>query len=340
MNYDFNTLWFALVGVLFTGYVLLDGFDLGVGILHLFTKTDHDRRIMLNAIGPVWDGNEVWLVTGGGALFGAFPQVYATAFSAFYMPFTLLLVALIFRAVAIEFRSKSPSPRWRQFWDISFFLGSTCSAFLIGVAVANIVWGIPLNSQYEYTGNFLYFLSPYALWTGVTTVALFMMHGAIYIVLKTEGALQEQARHWVSKAMIFFLFSYLVFNSLSMMLVPHVQYTIENRPYIIFVMLLDALVVLSLPYWVKKRKEKQAFAASCLAIVLLMAVFGATMYPNLIVSYPGISNTLNIYNGSSTEATLSIMAIIAAIGVPLVLTYTACIYWLFRGKVKIGKESY
>ena len=340
MTYDLNTLWFILVGVLFTGYVVLDGFDLGVGALHLFTKTDTDRRLMLNAIGPVWDGNEVWLVTGGGALFGAFPHVYATAFSAFYMPFMLLLVSLIFRAVAIEFRSKSPSPRWRQFWDISFAAGSTLSAFLIGVAVANVVWGIPLDKDFEYTGNFVYFLSPYALWVGLTTVALFMMHGAIYIVLKTEGALQAQARKWVGRCMVFFLCTYLVFNVLSVALVPHVAYAMQTRPHIIGIMLLDILVVASLPYWVKKQKEACAFIASCVAIALLMLLFGTTMYPKMLVSYPGVANTLDIYNSASTPKTLGIMALMAAIGVPLVLTYTVCIYWVFRGKVALTKESY
>src|SRR6202789_2881512 len=154
MKFDLNTIWFSLVGVLFTGYAMLDGFDLGIGALHLFTKNDKERRIMLNAIGPVWDGNEVWLVTGGGALFAAFPNVYATVFSGFYLAFYLLLASLIFRAVAIEFRSKQPMFWWRQMWDIGFAGGSILSALLIGVALGNIAWGIPLDAQGEYAGTF------------------------------------------------------------------------------------------------------------------------------------------------------------------------------------------
>src|SRR5271154_2027303 len=185
MNFDLNTIWFILVGVLFTGYAILDGFDLGIGALHLFTKTDEERRIMLNTIGPVWDGNEVWLVTGGGALFAAFPEVYATVFSGFYLAFMLLLVALIFRAVAIEFRSKQPMKWWRDLWDVSFSVSSIVSSLLVGIAMGNIAWGIPLSGDHEYAGAFLGLLNPFPLMLGVTALALFMMHGSIYIVLKT-----------------------------------------------------------------------------------------------------------------------------------------------------------
>jgi cytochrome d ubiquinol oxidase subunit II len=186
MTSDLNSIWFILIGVLFTGYAILDGFDLGIGALHLFTKNDEERRIMLNSIGPVWDGNEVWLVTGGGALFAAFPNVYATAFSGFYLALMLLLAALIFRAVAIEFRSKRPERWWRQTWDIGFSAGSILSALLIGVALGNIAWGVPIGADGEFAGTFLGLLKPYPILIGVTTVALFMMHGAIYGVMKTE----------------------------------------------------------------------------------------------------------------------------------------------------------
>ena len=164
---DLNTVWFILIGVLFTGYAMLDGFDLGVGALHLFTKKDEERRIMINAIGPVWDGNEVWLVTGGGALFAAFPNVYATVFSGFYMAFVLLLVALIFRAVAIEFRSKQPMRWWRRMWDVGFSAGSIVSSLFIGIAMGNIAWGVPLDGHGEYAGTFLDLLHPYPLLLGI-----------------------------------------------------------------------------------------------------------------------------------------------------------------------------
>src|SRR5512136_2811273 len=189
---DLNAIWFVLIGALFVGYAMLDGFDLGVGALHLFAKTDQERRVMLNTIGPVWDGNEVWLVSGGGALFAAFPNVYATVFSGFYFVFVLLLVALIFRAVAIEFRSKQPMRWWRQMWDIGFSAGSLLSSFLIGVAMGNIAWGIPIDGRGEFAGTFWSLLGPYPLLLGVTTVALFMMHGALYALMKTEGALHDR----------------------------------------------------------------------------------------------------------------------------------------------------
>ena len=191
---DYNLLWFVLVGVLFAGYAMLDGFDLGVGALILRVKDDDERRVLYNAIGPVWDGNEVWLVSGGGALFAAFPPVYATVFSGFYLPFMLLLFALIFRAVAIEFRSKEPWRWWRRGWDFGFFAGSTTASLLIGVTMGNIVWGIPLDAKGEFAGTLLGLLHPYALLMGVTTVALFMMHGAIYLHMKTEGTLQARVR--------------------------------------------------------------------------------------------------------------------------------------------------
>jgi cytochrome d ubiquinol oxidase subunit II len=337
---DLNTLWFILVGVLFTGYIMLDGFDLGVGMLHLFTKTDEHRRLMLNAIGPVWDGNEVWLVTGGGALFGAFPEVYATAFSAFYLPFTLLVIALLFRGVSIEFRSKRPSPTWRRFWDWSFAMGSFGSSFLLGVTVANILWGVPLDATHTYTGGLKDFLHSYGLWGGLLSVALFMMHGSLYTVMKTEGALQAQARGWVTYTMIFFIVAFLIFNLMSVSFVPHIAYCIETKPYLIYVAGLACVAILSLPYWVYHEREGLGFLVSCLTIGLLMALFGLTLFPNMIVSYPGIEHTLHIHNAASTNATLKIMAIMAAMGVPLVLTYTACIYWIFRGKVVLGPNSY
>ena len=168
MNWDLNTTWFVLIGVLFAGYAILDGFDLGVGMLHLLTRTDTQRRLMLNSIGPVWDGNEVWLVTGGGALFAAFPNVYATLLSGLYLPAMLLLTALIFRAVSIEFRSKQTSPAWRSFWDGCFCLGSLLATLLLGVGVGNIAWGLPLNEQHEYVGGFWNLLHPYALLVALT----------------------------------------------------------------------------------------------------------------------------------------------------------------------------
>jgi cytochrome d ubiquinol oxidase subunit II len=341
MSLDLNTVWFALVGILFTGYVILDGFDLGVGVLHLFVaRSDSERRIHLNAIGPVWDGNEVWLVTGGGALFAAFPSVYATVFSGFYLAFMALLCALIFRAVAIEFRSKSPSPRWRLFWDCSFAAGSLVSALLIGVAMGNIAWGIPIDARGEFAGSFLGLLNPYALLMGVTTVALFAMHGAIYLDLKTEGDLQARLRRWINPLIITFILCYVIATLATLLYVPHITEAFRRQPWFFGVAVLVVLAIANIPRTVNARQEFGAFLSSCAAMAGLMVIFGVGMYPNLVFSNPDAANSLTAYNSASSHGTLRTMLIIALIGVPVVITYTISIYWIFRGKVKLTKMSY
>lgn len=337
---DLNTIWFILVGVLFTGYALLDGFDLGVGALHLFTKTDMERRIMINSIGPVWDGNEVWLVTGGGALFAAFPEVYATAFSGFYIAFMLLLFGLIFRAVAIEFRSKEDSKRWRNFWDISFSVSSILSTILIGVALGNIAWGIPLDHEFEFTGTFLSLLNPYSILIGITTLALFMMHGSIYAAMKTEGELQDKISRWIKNTIIFFIVSYVVASMFTLLYVPHMTTVLKSNPVWFLLPLINILAIANIPREVHHKRMFRAFLSSCVALIALMGLFGIGMYPNMILSLPEVANSLTIYNGASSEKTLNIMLIIAIIGMPFVLAYTFSIYWVFRGKVKITEHSY
>lgn len=337
---DLNIIWFVLVGVLLTGYAVLDGFDLGVGILQPFVRKDEHRRLFLNAIGPVWDGNEVWLVTGGGALFAAFPEAYATVFSGFYLPFMALLCALIFRAVAIEFRSKEPWPWWRAMWDWAFCLGSFVSALLIGVAMGNIVRGIPLDADHEFAGTLLGLLNPYALLMGVTVVLLFAMHGAIYLAMKTDGELQAIVRGWVPRLIGLFLAAYILFNFYTLIDLPHVYVTVRTRPWILLVIAAAVLVILNIPREFHKGRDFAAFVSSCLGMALMMAAFGLTAFPNMVLSSPAPENSLTIYNAASSPKTLGIMLIIAAIGVPLVLTYTACIYYIFRGKTTLTKHSY
>ena len=340
MSLDLNTTWFILVGVLLSGYAILDGFDLGVGALHLFTKGDHDRRIMLNSIGPVWDGNEVWLVTGGGALFAAFPDVYATSFSGFYLAFILLLVALIFRAVAIEFRSKRPGERWRKIWDRSFSISSIVSSLLIGVALGNIILGIPLTAEGEYMGGLLGLLRPYPLFVGLTTVALFAMHGAIYVVMKTEGELQAQVRRWIPRTIGLFVAGYVITTVLTLVFIPHMTTTLRDHPILLVVPVLNALAIANIPREIHKGRDFRAFLSSCAAMLLLMALFGIGMYPDMIYSSPLPENSLTIYNAASSAKTHQIMLIIAIIGMPIVVAYTISIYWIFRGKVKLDAYSY
>jgi cytochrome d ubiquinol oxidase subunit II len=337
---DLNTVWFILVGVLLTGYAMLDGFDLGVGALHLFVKKDEDRRIFLNAIGPVWDGNEVWLVTGGGALFAAFPMAYATVFSGFYLAFMALLCGLIFRAVAIEFRSKESWGWWRQMWDIGFALGSVGSSFLIGVAMGNILVGIELDARGNYIGGFWALLNPYAVLLGLTTIALFTMHGSIYLVMKTEGELQARVRRWVNRTIGVFLFFYIILNVATLVFAPHILEILRARPWLLAVFAFNVLVVMNIPRQIHKGNDFAAFLSSCGAMILLMALFGLTVYPNMVLSMPNPENSLTIYNAASTAKTHFIMLIMAIIGVPVVLAYTVSVYYIFRGKVKLTEHSY
>ncbi len=343
MNFDaldLNSVWFILVGVLFTGYAMLDGFDLGIGGLHLFTSTDEERRIMLNSIGPVWDGNEVWLVTGGGALFAAFPNVYATVFSGFFLAFVLLLVALIFRAVAIEFRSKQPMRWWREMWDIGFSAGSILSSLLIGVAMGNIAWGIPLDERGEFAGTFWTLLGPYPLLLGLTTVALFLMHGAIYALIKTEGPLHDKLRGWINNCIIFFIICYAVTTMATLLYVPHMAARVRANPWLFSIAILNMLAIANIPREIHLGRDWRAFVSSCVAMLALMGLFGLEMYPNLVLSNPFPDHSLNIHNAASSPQTLGIMLSIALIGLPIVLAYTVSIYWIFRGKVKLDRMSY
>ncbi|MBN1153581.1 cytochrome d ubiquinol oxidase subunit II [candidate division KSB1 bacterium] len=338
--FDLNTVSFVLVGLLFTGYAVLDGFDLGVGALHLFTKTDEQRRLMLNAIGPVWDGNEVWLVTGGGALFAAFPRVYATVFSGFYMAFMIFLFGLIFRAVAIEFRSKEPMKWWRNLWDISFSVSSIVSSFVLGVALGNIIRGIPLDADGEYIGTFWTLINPYAILVGITTVALFSMHGAIYVVMKTEGPLHEKIRGWVNKTIIFFIVCYISTTMITLIYIPHMIIYFREYPILFGIPFINMVAIANIPREIIHRNNFRAFLSSCAAMMALMTIFGIGIFPNLVHSLPLAENSLTIYNAASSPKTLSIILTIAVIGVPVVLAYTVSVYWIFRGKVKLDASSY
>ena len=317
---DLQIIWFILVGVLFSGYAILDGFDLGTGALQLFIKGDENRRLTLNAVGPVWDGNEVWLITGGGALFAAFPYVYASVFSGFYLAFMLLLLTLIFRAVSIEFRSKQPMKWWRRGWDTTFSISSLLAALLIGVAMGNVTKGIPLDDQGNFTGTFLSLLNPYSVLLGLTTVALFAMHGGIYLLMKTQGSLQEQIKKLLRPCVIIFTVLIILHGAATLLYVPH--------------------VAAALWIFIHRNRPGWAFVASCSTMGCMMALFGAAMFPNLLYSMPNPENSLTLVNGSSTRESLVVMTYIAILGVPLVLAYSAAIYWVFRGKVQLNEHSY
>ena len=337
---DLNTLWFILLGVLLTGYAILDGFDLGVGILHPGARSDHERRIFMNSIGPLWDGNEVWLVTFGGALFAAFPHAYATAFSGYYLAFVVLLVALIFRAVSMEFRSKRESRTWRAFFDYAFCGASGTATLLFGVAVGNSMIGIPVGADREYAGGFFNLLGPFPLLVGLFSVSMFAMHGSIYLYLKTEGELQQRIKGWMWKTFYIFLVLFLAVSIYAVAAVPSATQNFRDFPWAWIVVVLNVLAIANIPRTIHHGKPIFAFITSCCSIAAFVFLFMVALYPNLIVSSTDPAHSLTIYNAASSEKTLGIMTIIAIVGMPFVLTYTAIIYWVFRGKVQIGKFSY
>ena len=336
------TIWFVLQGVLLTGYAILDGFDLGVGILHPFVPRDErERRIAMNAIGPIWDGNEVWLVTFGGALFAAFPEAYATVFSGFYTAFMALLFALILRAVSLEFRSKMASAAWRRFWDHAFFAGSALAALLFGVAVGNAMLGVPLDARGNMVGTLAGLLHPYALLVGAFVVATFALHGALFLNLKTEGELQQRLELWMWRTFGFFLVTYLLTTIYTLVLVPRTAARFQQSPVLAPLAVVAAvLAIANIPRSIYWRRPAQAFASSCAAIAALLALFGAALYPNLVTAANDPARSLTVFNAASSPRTLTIMLVIAAVGMPFVATYTSVIYWTFRGKVKLDSHSY
>jgi cytochrome bd ubiquinol oxidase subunit II len=342
MNFqlDLNVTWFVLVGILLTGYAILDGFDLGVGVLHLFTRREEERRLMLNTIGPVWDGNEVWLVTGGGALFAAFPRAYAAAFSGFYIEIILLLFALIFRAVAIEFRSSRPARWWRQLWDIGFSLSSIGSCVLFGILVGNVIKGLPLNAEHEFTGRFTDLAHPYPVLIGISTLALFAMHGSTYVALKTEGEFRDKVLRWARRSVVCFAVCYFTTTAATLWYVPHMTERMTASPGWFAVPVFTALMFVHLAYQISRGREWPSFLSSCGVIVGLMALLGVGMFPCLIYASPNPELSLTLHNAASSPKTLRIMLVFALIGMPLALAYTASVYKVFSGKVRLDSSSY
>lgn len=326
---DLNILWFILITVLFAGFFFFEGFDYGVGILLPFLgKNDTERRMIINTIGPVWDGNEVWLITAGGAMIAAFPHWYATLFSGFYLALFLILVALIVRGVAFEFRSSDRSPRWRALWDRMIFLGSTLSALLWGVAVMNLLRGVPIDSKMHYVGGFFDLLSPYAILGGVTTLLLFTLHGALYITLKTEGELADRARRVAQKVGLLTILVALILAGMT-----YVQTDLFASIGAGITLLLSALALLITVIFIPKGKGGRAFIASSLTVLLITASIFWGLFPRVMVSSLKPEWSLTIYNASSSPYTLKIMTIIALTMVPIVLAYQGWTYWVFRKRV-------
>ncbi|HHS97876.1 MAG TPA: cytochrome d ubiquinol oxidase subunit II [Chloroflexi bacterium] len=336
-----QTIWYVLIGVLLTGYAILDGFDLGAGVLLPFVaREDRERRLVFHAIGPFWDGNEVWLLTGAGALFAAFPPVYATVFSGFYLAMMLVLFALIVRAVSFEFRSKVEEPRWRRAWDWTFFVSSLLPALLLGVAMGNVVRGVPLTAEREYAGGLLPLLNPFSLLVGAAGLAMFVTHGAIYLLTKTDGPVAERARRaavagWTALIVL------AVLSAVGVALdAPERLANFRRTPlaWVVPALLVAFLVLTRLD--LARGKNGRAFLFSSLTIAGLMGMVGAGNFPYLLPARNVPEYGLSIYNASASQNTLTAMLVIALIGMPLVIAYTAYVYYVFRGQVRATEEGY
>ena len=333
-------LWYLVVGLAMIMYTLLDGFDLGVGILLPFVKKDKERRLFLNAIGPVWDGNEVWLVIIVGGLFAGFPVAYASVLSGFYNLVMLLLAGLMFRAAAIEFRSKKDSLRWRFFWDYVFCISSLLVAFLYGVGLGNFVQGVPLNHDFVFTGSFSSIFTSYSVLLGFFSILLFTMHGACYLIVKTEKEVQSHLRSYLLPILLLFLAGYLLITFYTFIEMPFMMEPFKEYPTLFVFPLITFFSIFSIFYQGYKKREGWAFLSSCLCILSLLTLFGIGTFPNLMRSTLSEYNNLTIYNSSSSAYTLKVLLTIVLIGVPLVLGYGVWVYRIFGGKVKLDSSSY
>ncbi|MBF0587193.1 cytochrome d ubiquinol oxidase subunit II [Prosthecochloris sp. N3] len=329
-------IWFILVAVLFTGFFFLEGFDYGVGILLPFiAREDRERRAVINTIGPFWDGNEVWLVTAGGAMFAAFPEWYATLFSGFYPALIIMLLALIIRGVAFEFRSKSDNPSWRALWDWSIFAGSAIPALLWGVALANIIRGVPIDADMNYAGGFLTLLNPYALLCGIASLSIFTLHGAVFLTLKTKGKLYDSSmsvakKAWAPATILSFFFAAYTYLETDLFA------RLGINPGIVPVFSVIALA--SVIFLLKNSSSGWAFAMTGIAIAFSTVTIFLGLFPRVMVSSLNPDWSLTIYNASSSEYTLGIMSIVALIFVPLVLIYQGWTYWVFRQRIGTDSE--
>jgi cytochrome d ubiquinol oxidase subunit II len=333
---DLNILWFILVAVLFIGFFILEGFDYGVGMLLPFLgKDDRERRVIINTIGPVWDGNEVWVLTAGGAIFAAFPNWYATLFSGFYLALFLMLFALIIRAVAFEFRSKDQHPAWRALWDWAIFVGSLIPALLWGVALGNLLRGVPIDAHMQYVGGFFNLLNPYALIGGLATLSMFLLHGAIFVNLKTAGELHARALALTKRigpitTAVVFLF---------VLATPFMTDAFARLGYDPGVVPIAAGGALLAAGWlVHQGRMGWAFVMTCLNIALSVITIFMALFPRVMVSSLNADWSLTIYNASSSRYTLGVMTIVALIFVPIVLGYQGWSYWVFRKRISTQSD--
>jgi cytochrome d ubiquinol oxidase subunit II len=333
---SFQTVWFLLIAVLWIGYFILEGFDFGVGsLLPFVSKNEADRRAVLTTLGPVWDGNEVWVLVAGGATFAAFPEWYATLFSGFYLPLFLILVSLIVRGVAFEYRSKYGKAQWRQRWDLAIVTASLIPALLWGVAFANIVRGVPIeksaDGHLEYVGGFFNLLNPYALLGGVVTLTVFLTHGAVFLALKTDGGIRERARALAIRLGLVAAVAAVAFLAWTNVSLP------EFNGLVFGLSLLVAALWLAGLFAVLKVREGWAFIFSAGTIATFVATLFYALYPRVMPSSISPEFDLTITNASSTPYTLKVMTVVAVVMTPLVLIYQGWTYWVFRKRVSASQ---
>ena len=340
LNIHLGTWMFLVIGAVFSGYAILDGFDLGAGTVHLFLRSEESRRIALNAIGPVWDGNEVWLVIGGGTLFAGFPKVYATLLSAFYTPFILFLVLLIMRAIAIEFRSKESMLWWRRLWDIIYSFSSTLVGFTLGVVLGNVVQGIPIDDNMIYKGGLLDIFNPYALLTGLTVVALFALHGSVYLVMKTDDKLSDRLVYISKIAGLFFTICYFMLSIATLIYVPHAAEKFKETPILFVIPVITLFLLINERRLIDNKKYWRAFLSSAALTSLLLITIAIGLYPNILLSNIDSANTLTIANSAASEKSLGIILSFVLIGAPLVFIYSIFLFRTFKGKVVLDDMSY
>jgi cytochrome d ubiquinol oxidase subunit II len=327
---ELTTVWFTLIAFLWIGYFVLEGFDFGVGVLlPVLGRSERDRRALISTIGPVWDGNEVWVLVAGGATFAAFPEWYATLFSGFYLPLFLILIALIVRGVGFEFRGKRADPSWRLRWDAAIFIGSLVPAILWGVAFANIVAGVPIDANHEFTGDLFTLLNPYALLGGATTLGLFVTHGAVFLALKTTGELRERATRVAWFAGL----------ATAVVAVAFLAWTQVQRgdPASLVLSVLAAAALVGAIVANRLRREGWAFIGTALTIVLAVSALFVALFPDVMPSSIDPAYSLTTTNAASTPYTLTIMTIVAVVFTPLVLIYQGWTYWVFRRRVSIDQ---
>ncbi|MDR3706223.1 MAG: cytochrome d ubiquinol oxidase subunit II [Paludibacteraceae bacterium] len=337
LNIDYQTWWLLATAILLLVYGVLDGFDLGAGAWHLFLKEENQRQMAMKAIAPIWDGNEVFLIIGGGALFAGFPEVYATLFSAMYIPFMLFLLFLITRAVSIEFRNKEEDLGWRKFFDIGYAVSSAILPLLLGVVIANVLEGMPLDKNFEFTGSWLSFLNPYALVVGLMALLFAMLHGAAFMTLKTEDELQQKFAQYLKKSYQIFVILYVVAVAYSLV---KLSGTFPRKTALYIMLIVITALVGRIGYTIQKGNFKCTFIASSLAMVLAGVLALVKHFPMMLPSTTDPSHSITIYNGCGSEKNLETMLIIAAIGVPLVVIYVIFVYRTFWGKVKKEDRGY